>query len=56
MNILNGFHCPNIITAKAKKPKPATPTVEFQYEEVGIIYAKAPNPPKAPEIKTPTYL
>ena len=32
-----GFHCPKIITASARKPKPATPTSNFHSETPAVM-------------------
>jgi hypothetical protein len=47
----SGFHCPNISTARAKVPYPATEALKFT--EVGITKTRPPIPDKAPEINTP---
>ena len=33
-----GFHWPKIITARARKPKPATPTSNFHSETAAVMY------------------
>ena len=48
-----GFHWPKIITAKAKKPKPATPFSNFHSLTPAVIYTMPPRPPSTPEIITP---
>ncbi len=52
--ILRGLHCPNIRTAKAKKPYPATDALKFV--EVGITKMIPPRPARPPDIITPAYL
>ena len=49
----NGFHWPKIMTARARKPAPDTPTSKFQLDTDGMMYAMPPMPPSAPEISTP---
>lgn len=51
--MLIGFHFPNIITARAKNPNPATPLSNDHVELAEAINAIPPSPPKAPEIITP---
>ena len=53
-NILTGFQFPNIITANAKNPYPAT--VDWNPEPAAIVYASPPIPPNIPEIIVPAYL
>ena len=52
--MLTGFQLPNIITAKAKNPYPATD--DWKPAPAAIVYAIPPIPPKIPEIITPAYL
>ena len=48
-----GFHWPKIITARARKPKPATPFSNFHSLTPAMIYTMPPRPPSTPEISTP---
>ena len=48
-----GFHCPKIITASARNPKPATPFSNFYSETPAVMYTIPPSPPRNPEIRTP---
>ena len=48
-----GFHCPKIMTARARKPKPATPFSNFHSLTPAVIYTMPPRPPSMPEISTP---
>ena len=43
-----GFHWPKIITARARKPKPATPFSNFHSLTPAMIYTMPPRPPSTP--------
>ena len=51
--IFVGFHWPNIITARERKPKPATPYSNFHSLTPQVMYTMPPRPPRRPEISTP---
>ena len=50
--MFRGFQLPKIITARARKPKPATSPLEEQLAVV-MAYTKPPMPASAPEMVTP---
>ena len=52
--IFSGFQLPKIITASARKPKPATSPLELQLAVVSA-YTKPPMPASAPEMVVPAY-
>ena len=50
--MLSGFQLPKIMTARARKPKPATSPFELQLAVVSA-YTKPPMPASAPEMVVP---
>ena len=52
--MLSGLQLPKIMTARARKPKPATSPLATQFEVVSV-YTNPPRPASAPEITTPLY-
>ena len=50
--MFRGFQLPKIMTARARKPKPATSPVEAQLAVVRA-YTNPPMPAKAPEMVVP---
>ena len=48
-----GFHCPKIMTARDRKPKPATPYSKRHSETPAVMNTMPPMPPRKPEISTP---
>ncbi len=48
-----GFHWPKIMTARDRKPKPATPYSNRHSETPAVMNTMPPMPPRTPEISTP---
>ena len=51
--IFRGCHAPKIMTASARKPKPATPFSNFHTLTPAVMYTMPPRPPSSPESSTP---
>ena len=48
-----GFHWPKIMTARDRKPKPATPYSNRHSETPAVMNTIPPRPPSTPEMSTP---
>ena len=51
--LLFGFYWPKIITARDRKPKPATPYSNRHSETPAVMKTMPPMPPRTPEMSTP---